>query len=53
MSKIGTITGALIMGALCTFFLKAKQTRKRAVAAVQRRTRKAAAHVTKSTARHK
>jgi DNA-binding XRE family transcriptional regulator len=53
MLKLGTITGAVIVGALSSLFLKAKQTPRRAAAAVQRRTRKAAAHVKKSPARKK
>jgi hypothetical protein len=53
MLRYGTIAGALIAGALSTLFLRAKQTRKRATAAVQRRTRKVAAHVKRSTTRHK
>ena len=50
--KLGTI-GALILGALSSLFLKATQTPRRAVAAVQHRTRKAGAHPKKSSARKK
>jgi hypothetical protein len=53
MLKLGTITGAVIVGALSSLFLKAKQTPRRAAAAVQRRTRKAADRVKKSPARKK
>ena len=53
MLKLGTITGALIVGALSSLFLRAKQTPRRAVAAGQPRTQKAATHVKKSEARKK
>jgi hypothetical protein len=51
--RLGAITGALIVGALSSLFLMAKQSPRRAVAAVQRRTRKTAAQSKKSPARKK
>lgn len=53
MFRIAAITGAVIAGALSTLVLRAKQTRTRAVAAAQLRTRKGAPKVKKSTVRHK